>query len=59
VGAAVGTLSGFLVPYLHTFQTDGNQEAVSRSLDGQNYLASPAGFSFSVLPNGFYCKYVY
>ena len=58
VGAAVGTLSGFLVPYLHSF----SDEPVSNSnsaLTTKSYGVSESGFDFAIMPNGIYCRYAF
>lgn len=55
-GAVVGTLSGFLVPYLHSF-SDTEVSNSNSALSTTNYRASKPGFSFAVIPNGVYCRY--
>ena len=58
-GAVVGTLSGFLVPYLHSFSSNTESNSTGSSLATTNYGASKPGFSFAVIPNGVYCRYAY
>ena len=57
VGAVVGSLSGFLVPYLHSFSSNTESNSTGSSLSTTNYRASKPGFSFAVIPNGVYCRY--
>ena len=56
VGAVVGSLSGFLVPYLHSF-SDSPVSNSNSALSTTNYRASKPGLSFAVIPNGVYCRY--
>ena len=56
-GAIVGTLSGFLVPYLHSFSSTVSGYDDTSSLATTNYAAAKPGFSFAVIPNGVYCRY--
>ncbi len=56
VGAVVGSLSGFLVPYLHSF-SDTPVSSSNSALSTKSYGVSEPGFSFAVIPNGVYCRY--
>ena len=58
-GAIVGTLSGFLVPYLHSFSSNTESNSTESSLATTNYGATEPGFSFAVIPNGVYCRYAF
>ena len=58
-GAVVGTLSGFLVPYLHSFSSTVSGHDNTSSLATTNYGATEPGFSFAVIPNGVYCRYAF
>ena len=58
-GAVVGTLSGFLVPYFHSISSTENGNGGATSLSTTNYVASKPGFSFTVIPNGVYCRYAF
>jgi hypothetical protein len=57
VGAAVGTLSGFLVPYLHSFAPSTETSAALSTRDF-NSTSNP-GFDFAIMPNGVYCRYAF
>ena len=58
VGAVVGSLSGFLVPYLHSF-SDTEVSNSNSALSTTNYRVAKPGLSFAVIPNGVYCRYAY
>ena len=58
-GAIVGTLSGFLVPYLHSFSSNTESNSTESSLATTNYGATEPGFSFAIIPNGVYCRYAF
>lgn len=58
VGAVVGSLSGFLVPYLHSF-SDSEVSNSNSALSTTNYGATESGFSFAIIPNGVYCRYAF
>jgi undecaprenyl-diphosphatase len=56
VGAVVGSLSGFLVPYLHSF-SDTPVSNSNSALSTKSYGVSEPGFDFAIMPNGIYCRY--
>ena len=57
VGAVVGSLSGFLVPYLHSFNN--YPQTNSDTFDTKSAFIENKGFSFAVIPNGVYCRYCF
>jgi hypothetical protein len=56
VGAVVGSLSGFLVPYLHSF-SDTPVSNSNSALSTKSYGIFEPGFDFAIMPNGIYCRY--